>query len=111
MAKFQLPTQDLHCSIDCYNTCLGTSSLTYEYGIDYDENIVPLAKMTLVHTLINATATHGWQLYLLDIKNAFLHESPGGYSRRHNVCHVDLVYLLPLSSHLSSEIGPSSLGW
>ena len=43
------------------------------YGVDYSDTFSPVAKMTSVRLFIFLAATHNWDLYQLDIKNAFLH--------------------------------------
>lgn len=44
-----------------------------EYGIDYDETFAPVAKMTIVRTILALTISQSWPLLQIDIKNAFLH--------------------------------------
>src|ERR1044072_8652927 len=44
-----------------------------EYGIDYDETFVPVAKMASVRTVLSIATSNGWALHKLDVKNAFLH--------------------------------------
>ena len=46
---------------------------TQTYGIDYDETFTPVTKMNSVRTLISCAANFGWDLFQLDVKNAFLH--------------------------------------
>ncbi|KAK9063841.1 hypothetical protein SSX86_017713 [Deinandra increscens subsp. villosa] len=43
------------------------------YGMDYSETFSPVAKMSSVRLFISLAATYNWDLYQLDIKNAFLH--------------------------------------
>ena len=43
------------------------------YGVDYSDTFSPVAKLTSIRLFISLAATHGWDLYQLDIKNAFLH--------------------------------------
>ncbi|GAA0156509.1 hypothetical protein LIER_38283 [Lithospermum erythrorhizon] len=43
------------------------------YGVDYLDTFAPVAKLTSVKLFLPLAATYDWQLYQLDIKNAFLH--------------------------------------
>ena len=43
------------------------------YGVDYFDTFSSVAKLTSIRLFISLVATHGWDLYQLDIKNAFLH--------------------------------------
>ncbi|MCO5612804.1 hypothetical protein L7F22_067075 [Adiantum nelumboides] len=43
------------------------------YGIDYEETFACIAKMKIVRAVILVTATKGWILHQMDVKNAFLH--------------------------------------
>ena len=42
--------------------------------MDYDEIFAPIAKMNSIRTLISCAANFEWNLFQLDVKNAFLHE-------------------------------------
>ena len=42
------------------------------HDIDYEETFAPVAKMTIVRTIIALAATKGWHLHQMDVKNAFL---------------------------------------
>ena len=44
-----------------------------EYEVDYEETFAPVAKMTMLRTIITIVASQNWSLYQIDIKNAFLH--------------------------------------
>ena len=42
------------------------------YGVDYAKTFSPVAKISSVQILISLAANLGWQLFQLDVKNAFL---------------------------------------
>ena len=42
--------------------------------MDYSYTFSSAAKLTSILLFISLATTHGWDLHLLDIKNAFLHE-------------------------------------
>jgi hypothetical protein len=41
--------------------------------VDYDETFAPMVNMKPIRTIILIAANHGWKLFQLDVKNAFLH--------------------------------------
>ena len=41
--------------------------------MDYSDTLSSVAKLTSIRLFISLVTTHGWDLYQLDIKNAFLH--------------------------------------
>ena len=43
-----------------------------EYEIDYEETFVPVARISFVHALLAVAATSKWDLFQMDVKNAFL---------------------------------------
>jgi Reverse transcriptase (RNA-dependent DNA polymerase) len=46
---------------------------TQTYGVDYEETFTPVAKVNTVRTLRSCAVNFGWDLFQLDVKNAFLH--------------------------------------
>jgi hypothetical protein len=56
-----------------YKACLVTLDNKQEYRIDYEETFAPVAKMTIVQTILTIIDSHSWQLYQMDVKNVFLY--------------------------------------
>ena len=52
---------------------LVSKGYTQIYGSDYYDTFSPVTKMTSIRLLSSMAAMSSWPLYLLDIKNAFLH--------------------------------------
>lgn len=50
-----------------------TKGFTQTFGIDYQEQFVPIAKMDTVQALLSFAANLGWSMQQLDVKNDFLH--------------------------------------
>eukprot|EP00253_Pinus_taeda_P004417 PITA_04417 len=44
-------------------------------GVDYDEIFAPVARYTIIRSIIALTASQGWNLHQMDVKIAFLHGS------------------------------------
>ena len=59
--------------VDRYKARLVAKGYTQTYGIDYDETFALVAKMNSVRTLISCAANLDWDIYQMDVKNAFLH--------------------------------------
>lgn len=60
-------------TVDRHKACLVARGFSQRYGQDYEETFSPVAKMVTVRIIISLTATQGWKLWRLDVKNAFLH--------------------------------------
>jgi len=61
-------------------------------GIDYTKTFAPIVKMVTVHTMLAVTALRAWELYQMDVHNAFLHEDL-----------EEVVYMKPPPSFLPQQ--------
>jgi hypothetical protein len=69
-----------------------------EYGIDYDETFAPIAKLTIVRTVISIIASQKWSLHQMDVKISFLHGAP-----------IEDIYMTPPQGLFSSSKGVCKL--
>jgi hypothetical protein len=44
------------------------------HGIDYDETFTPVENMDSICLTLSITATKGWEVHHMDVKNAFIHD-------------------------------------
>ena len=59
-------------SIERYKTCLVAKCFTQDYEIDYEETFTPVTHISFVHALLAIAAVSKWDLFQMDVKNAFL---------------------------------------
>ena len=84
--------------IECYKTHLVAKGFTQKYKIDYEETFAPVARISSVRALLTVAAASKWDLFQIDVKNAFLNgdlsenvymQPPLGLSVESNkVCHL-----------------------
>ena len=59
-------------TVERYKARFTARGFLQQYGLDYEETFSPVAKMVTVRTIISLVAYKSWNLWQLDVKNAFL---------------------------------------
>ena len=85
-------------SVERYKARLVAKGFAQEYGIDYEETCAPVARLTSVRSLLTVAVVRHWQLFQIDVKNAFLngelieevymHHPLGYHHPPHKVCRL-----------------------
>jgi len=86
--------------VDKYKARLVAKGYSQQYGIDYTEVFAPVAHLDTIRIILSIAAQHGWTVFQLDVKSAFLYgelnedvfvSQPQGYERKG---HEHQVYKL-----------------
>jgi len=85
-------------SVERYKARLVAKGFSQKYSIDYEETFAHVARLTSVRSLLAAVVVRHWQLFQMDVKNAFLngdlaeevymHPPPGYDQPPHTVCRL-----------------------
>lgn len=68
--KIKLKADD---SVERYKAILVARGYNQNWDIGFEETFSPVIKMTTVRCIIVIAASKGWDLFQLDVNNAFLH--------------------------------------
>ena len=62
-------------SIELYKARLVAKGFTQEYWIDYEETFALVTRISSIRALLAVAATSKWDIFQMDVKNAFLNEN------------------------------------
>ena len=60
-------------AVNRYKVQLIVRGFTQEYGADYAEIFLPIARLNSIQVLLFVAINQSWELSQLDVKNVFLH--------------------------------------
>ncbi|KAL0456089.1 UNVERIFIED_CONTAM: Retrovirus-related Pol polyprotein from transposon TNT 1-94 [Sesamum latifolium] len=60
-------------SIERHKACLVARGFSQQYGLEYDETVSLIEKLTTIRVLLALVASKHWNLWKMDVKNVFLH--------------------------------------
>ena len=59
-------------SVERYKACLMAKRFNQEYGIDYEETFVLVARLTSARSFLAVAFVRCWDIFQMNVKNAFL---------------------------------------
>lgn len=92
-------------SLEWYKARIVVIGFSREYGIDYNETVAIVAKMTTIRTLIYVATVQQWPLFQFDVKNTFFN----GYSLEKFICTILRAFLMCLDLLFAYNVLPTPL--